>query len=111
MAKKRKINPNRFRQQDEKSLFAFDPTRQQVLKWGAIAGALGGLLMLQQSLLWQIAGVFVVVLVSNHHISRASQRIPRWQATVLSFIGVTVAIFGVVIVGTVITAYFRPAGG
>ena len=37
--------------------------------------------------------------------------IPRWQATVISFAGVIAAMFGVIIVGTIIMAYYQPAGG
>ena len=111
MAKKRKVNPNRFQKQDEQSLFAFDPVHRDVLKWGAIAGASGGLFMLQEGLLWQIVGVFAVVFISNYHISRAARRIPRWHATVISFVGVMVAIFGVIIIGTIVLAYFGSANG
>jgi hypothetical protein len=111
LAKKRRLNPNRFQKQDGKSLFSLDPIRRDLLKWGVVAGAGGGFLMLQEHLVWRIAGVFVVVFVSNYHISKASRRIPRWHATVLSFLGVMVAIFGVIITGTIVMAYFRSNGG
>jgi len=111
LAKKRKFDPNRFQQQDNNSLFSFDPIRRDVLKWGTIAGAFGGFLMIQQQVVWQIIGVFIIVSVANYHISKAAHRIPRWQAMVISFIGVIAAMFGVIIVGTIIIAYYQPAGG
>jgi hypothetical protein len=106
MAKKRKLNPNRFQQQDTKGLFSFDPIRRNVLQWGAVAGAAGGLLMIQPQLVWQILGVLIVVLLANYHISKAAQLIPRWQATVISFVGVTIAMFGAIMLGTLVMAYF-----
>ena len=66
--------------------------------------------MLQQNFVWQIVGVVIVVLVSNYRISNASRRIPRWHATIFSFAGVMVAIIIVILVGTVVLAYFRPNG-
>lgn len=63
--------------------------------------------MLIENLLSQIAGVVIVVLVSNYHINRAAQRIPRWHATIVAFIGVMVAMFGVIIVGTIVLAYLN----
>jgi hypothetical protein len=71
-----------------------------------IAGLSGGLFMLQQQLLWQVMGIFAVVFISNHHINKAARRIPRWHATILSFAAVTVAMFGVIIIGTIIMAYY-----
>jgi hypothetical protein len=111
LAKKRKFNPNRFQKKDNQGLFSFDPIRRDVLTWGAIAGVGGGLFMLQKQVIWQIVGVFIIVFISNYHISRASRRIPRWHATVLSFIGMVVAILGVIIVGTIIMTYFQSTGG
>jgi len=111
VTKKRKLNPNRFQKQDESSLFTFDPIRRDLFKWGLIAGAAGGFFMLQQNFIWQIVGVVIVVLVSNYHIGNASRRIPRWHATIFSFAGVMVAIIVVILVGTVMLAYFRPNGG
>lgn len=111
MAKKRKVNPNRFQKQDQASLFSFDPIRRDLLKWGFIAGAVGGLFMLQQGLLWQIVGVFAIVFISNHHISRAARRIPRWHAAIISFLGMMVAVFAVILVGTTLLAYFGTTGG
>ncbi len=107
MAKKRKLDPNRFQQQAEGGLFSFDPARRQVLLWGLIAGAIGAFFMIQTQLWWQIVGVLVVVFVSNYHIGRAARRIPRWQATVLSFAGVLVALMVVTVVGTLVLAYTR----
>jgi hypothetical protein len=111
LTKKRKSDPNRFQQQDNNSLFSFDPIRRNVLKWGTIAGASGGFLMIQQQVVWQIIGVFIIVFMANYHISKAAQRIPRWQATLISFAGVIAAMFGVIIVGTIVMAYYQPAGG
>jgi hypothetical protein len=48
-----------------------------------------------------------VVFVSNYHIGRAARRIPRWQATVLSFAGVLAALMVVTVVGTLVLAYTR----
>jgi len=105
MAKKRKNNPNRFKKMDNGHLFSFDPVRREVFKWGLIAGLSGGLFMLQQKLVWQIIGIFAVVFISNHRVNKAANRIPRWHATILSFIGAAIALFGVIISGTIIFAY------
>lgn len=105
MAKRRRINPNRFKQQDDKGLFSFDPIRRRLFKWGMIAGAAGGFFMLRPEIVWQIVGVFIVVLISNYHINRASRQIPRWQATIISFLGAMAAIMLVVFVGTVAITY------
>lgn len=110
MAKKRKLNPNRFQKQAEGGLFSFDPVRRQVLLWGLLAGALGAFFMIQAQLWWQIVGVFIVVFVSNYHINRAARLIPRWQATVLSFAGALVAIMVVSVVGTLVLAYLQGNG-
>lgn len=91
-------------------MLAFDPIRRDLLKWGALAGVAGGFLMIQQQVVWQIIGVFIIVFVANYHISKAARYIPRWQATVISFLGVLVAMFGVIIIGTIIIAYFQPPG-
>ena len=111
MAKKRKLNPNRFQQQAQGGLFSFDPVRREVLLWGLIAGAVGAFFMIQAQLWWQLVGVVVVVFVSNYHIGRAARRIPRWQATVLSFAGVLAAIIVVTVVGTLVLAYLKGNGG
>jgi hypothetical protein len=111
VSKKKKTNPNRFQKLDDQRLFAFDPIRRSVFTWGLIAGAIGGLFIVQANLLWQFVGVFSVVFISNHHITKASRRIPRWHATILSFVGVTLAIFSVILVGSVVIAYYRTAGG
>ena len=110
MAKRRrqKLNPNRFQKQDDQGLFSFDPVRREVFRWGLLAGATGGFFMLwQNSLWWPIVGVFAVVLISNYHIGKAARQIPRWHATIISFIGVFIAMFGVIILGSVILAYFQ----
>jgi len=64
----------------------------------------------QDSIIWSIVGVAIVVFVSNYHISRASQKIPRVHATVMSFLGVFMGMFGVIIVGTVVLAYLQTGG-
>ena len=105
MAKKRKLNPNRFQPQADQSLFSLDPIRRDVIKWGLLAGAVGALFMLQPQFVWQFVGVVLVVFVANYHISKAARRIPRWHATILSFLGVMVAMVVVMVIGTVIMAY------
>jgi hypothetical protein len=110
VAKKRKLDPNRFQQQDQGGLFSFDPVRRQVLLWGLIAGAVGAFLMIQTQLWWQILGVLVVVFVSNYHINRAARRIPRWQATALSFAGVLAALIVVSVAGTLVQVYLQGNG-
>ena len=104
------MDPNRFKKQDDKGLFSFDPVRRNLFKWGIIAGAAGGLFMLWQDWIWQIVGVFTVVLISNHHINKAAQRIPRWHATIISFLGVMVALFSVIAIGNLLTAYLQSGG-
>lgn len=112
MAKRRKkLDPNRFQKQDGLGLFSFNPIRRDCIKWGAVAGAAGGAAMLFQSLLGQIAGIMLIVFISNHGISKASRLIPRWQATVLSFIGVMLALFSVIIVGTILISFYSVSGG
>lgn len=110
MAKKRKLDPNRFQQQDQGGLFSFDAARRQVLLWGLAAGGVGAFLMIQAQLWWQILGVLVVVFVSNYQINRAARHMPRWQATVLSFAGVLVALMVVTVVGTLVLVYFQGNG-
>lgn len=95
-------------QSDKNSLLSFNPTRRDVLKWSAVTGACGGLLMIQAQVIWQIIGVFIVVFVSNYHISKAARHMPRWQATIIAFVGVLAAMFGVIIIGALVIAYFQP---
>jgi hypothetical protein len=111
MAKKRKVNPNRFQKQDQSGLFSFDPVRRDVLKWGVIAGAVGGVFMLQRGLLWQIVGIFAIVFISNYHISRAARRMPRWHAAIYSFVGMMAAFLAITMAGTAVLAYLGPGGG
>ena len=63
--------------------------------------------MILPELFWQIVGVFAVVFISNHHINKASQRIPRWQATIVSFMGVLIGMFGIIIIGSIVLVYFQ----
>ena len=65
----------------------------------------------QDSIVWSIVGVAIVVFMSNYHIGKASQRIPRLHATVMSFLGVVIAMFGVIILGTIVVAYLQGGGG
>lgn len=111
MAKRRRIDPNRFQKQDEQKLFALDPIRRDVILWGLIAGAAGGFFMLQPQIVWQIVGVFTAVFISNYRISRAARRIPRWHAAVLSFIGMAIAMFSMLIIGSAIGAFYQTGGG
>ncbi len=107
----KKLNPNRFQKLDDKNLFSFDPIRRDVFKWGMVAGATGGIFMIRSDqIFWPIIGVAAVVFISNYHINKASQRIPRLHATVMSFLGVLIAMFGVIIVGTIILAYLEAGG-
>ena len=110
MAKKRKkkLNPNRFQQQDDKGIFSFDPVRRNLFIWGLVAGGTGGFFMLRQdTIIWPIVGVFAVVFIANYQINKAARRIPRFQATIISFAGVMIAMFGVIVLGTVILAFFQ----
>lgn len=75
-----------------------------------MAGAAGGFFMVQPQLVWQIIGVFTAVLIANYSISNAARRIPRWHAAIISFIGMSLAMFGVIIVGSIIIAA-RSEGG
>jgi hypothetical protein len=111
MAKRRKLNPKRFQKKNDQGLFSFDPIRRNLMKWGAFAGIAGGFLILFDGVVWQIVGVFTVVIVVNYHISKASRGIPRLHATVNSFIGVVVGLFGVILLGTLILTFYRSAGG
>lgn|GEM_PF-1922278 len=114
MAKRRrkKLNPNRFQKVDDNKLFSFDPVRRDAFKWGTIAGGVGGFFMLwQDSIFWPIVGVSAIVFITNYHIGKASQRIPRWHATIIAFLGVIVAMFGVIIIGTIVLAFLQYEGG
>jgi hypothetical protein len=110
VARKRRLDPKRFQPKDDKGLFSFDPIRRYVFKWGLIAGATGGLFMLRSEFVWQLIGVFAVVFISNYHINKAAQRIPRWHATIVSFIGVLIGMFGVILLGSVIMVYLQTGG-
>ncbi len=104
MTKKRRPNSQSI-QQNNNNLFSFDSIRRDVLLWGGGAGVIGGIFMVQQQMVWQLLGVFVIVFFANFQISRAARRIPRWQAAALSFIGLSTAMFAVIVVGTLIMAY------
>lgn len=105
MSKKKKLDPNRFRKQDEQGLLTFDPIRRNLVKWGLIAGASGSVLMLSNHILWKIIGVALVVFIANYHVNQASQRIPRWHATILAMIGMLIGIFSVTILGSIFIYY------
>ncbi len=108
----KKLSQTRFQKQDDKGLFSFDAIRKDVFKWGIIAGAIGGFFMVgqQDTYIWPIVGVMSVVLISNYHINKASQRIPRWHATFWAFLGVMITMFGVILIGSVIVAYLQVGG-
>ena len=104
----KKINPNRFQKQDELGLFSFDPIRRDVFKWGLLTGAVGGIFMtVQNSIIWPIIGVAIVVFGLNYHISKASQRIPRLHATVMSLLASLIAMVVVIIVGSIVIAFIN----
>jgi hypothetical protein len=108
LSKRRRLDPKRFQQKDDdKGLFSFDPIRRYVFRWGLIAGAAGGIFMIRSEFFWQLIGVFAVVFISNYHINKASQRIPRWHATIVSFIGVVIGMFGIILLGSVVLTYFQ----
>jgi hypothetical protein len=119
VAKKRpKVDPNRFKQSkpkpaptDNKGMFAFDPVRRNVMMWGFIVGAAGGAVLLIEQLFAQIAGVFIIILVSNYHINQASQQISRWHATINSFIGLTTGLILSIAVGTIVISILSARGG
>jgi hypothetical protein len=109
---KRRRREHPFKQQEEKGLFSFDPARRYTFKWGLVAGLAGGIFMLRpDSLLSQLIGVAVVILISNYHISRAVQWIPRWHATIITMLGAAIGMFGMIIVGTLVLAYLQARSG
>ena len=107
MAKRRR-QTHPFKQQEEKGLFSFDPARRYAFKWGLVAGLAGGIFMTRpDSILLQLIGVAVVIFVSNYHINRAVQWIPRWHATIITMLGAALGMFGMIIVGTIVLAYLQ----
>lgn len=112
--KKRKLDPNRFKQPNEKGLLSFDPIRRNAFMWGLIAGVVGGFFMLRPETIWQVAGVFAVVFIANYHITKAARHIPRWHAAVMSLTGAMIGMFGIIILGTILIATLQlngPGGG
>jgi hypothetical protein len=108
VAKRKRRQPNPFEQQEDKGLFSFDPARRYALKWGLIAGLAGGIFMIQpEAYFWQLVGVVIVILISNYHIGRASQWIPRWHATIMTMLGAALGMFGIIIVGTIVPTYLQ----
>lgn len=108
MAKRKKQTPNPFGQQDDKGLFSFDPARRYALKGGLIAGLAGGIFMIRpDAYFWQFVGVVIVIVISNYHIGKVSQWIPRWQATVMTMSGAALGMFGIIIVATIVLAYLQ----
>jgi len=85
--RKRKLDPHRFVKQDEQPLFAFDPIRRELFQWGMIAGAIGGLFLSQEGFIWQILGYLIIFLIMGRRVDKAAQRIPRWHAIVITFVG------------------------
>lgn len=107
MAKRRR-QEHPFKQHEEKSLFSFDPARRYSFKWGLIAGLAGGMFMTRpDSILLQLIGVGVVIIISNYHINRATQWIPRWHATIITMLGAGLGMFGMIIVLTILLAYLQ----
>jgi hypothetical protein len=84
--------------------------RRYTFKWGLIAGAAGGLFMIRPELFWQIVGIAAVVFISNYHINKAARYIPRWHATVISFLGVLLGMFSIIIAGSIILFYIQQGG-
>lgn len=104
MAKRRKLSPNRFQEEAEQRFFSLDPTRRNLLKWGAVAGGLGSLFILQQSLVWQIIGFLIIFFISNYQVDRAARLIPRWHAVLYSLAGAMAAMIIVITLGGLILA-------
>lgn len=67
--------------------------------------------MIQEQIAWQIVGLFVVLFVGNYHVAKAARYIPRWQAALVSFIGVIIALVGVIIISALVLASYGSAGG
>ncbi len=107
----KKLNPNRFQKQDEQGLFSFDPIRRDILKWGLIAGAIGGLFIIQPPLWSKILGTFIVVVIANYHTRKATRRIAPWQAIILTYIGVFIAMVSMAAIGSVILSFLQTGGG
>jgi hypothetical protein len=106
LAKRRKLNPNRFQKKPaEQRFFSFDPVRKNLFRWGLVAGAAGGPFLVQPGLVWQIVGFVVIFLISNYHVNRAAQRIPRWHAVFFSLAGAMLAMFVIVTIGSILIAY------
>ena len=96
MAKRRK-QEHPFKQQEEKGMFAFDPPHRYAFKWGLVAGLAGGIFMTRpDSFLLQLIGVAVVIFISNYHINRLTQWIPRWHATIITMLGAGLGMFGMI---------------
>ena len=102
--KKRSLNPNRFQQAGDQKFFSFDPVRQEIFKWGAIAGTAGGLLLAQEGFIWQILGFLAIFLISGRQIDKAAQRIPRWHAVAFSLLGTMPTMLVMVVVVRLILA-------
>jgi uncharacterized membrane protein len=99
MTKKRKQNPNRFQKTTDQKFFTFDKIRINLFLWGMVAGAIGGFFALKSGFAWQVAGIFAMVFISNYHINKAAQQIPRWHAALYSFFGLMLALLTVAILG------------
>jgi hypothetical protein len=79
--------------------------RKNLFRWGLVAGAAGGPFLVQPGLVWQIVGFVVIFLISNYHVNRAAQRIPRWHAVFFSLAGAMLAMFVIVTIGSILIAY------
>ncbi len=106
MTKKRKLNPKRFQTPADQKFFTFDKIRINLFLWGMVAGAFGGFFALKSGFVWQVAGIFAMVFISNYHINKAARQIPRWHAAVFSFVGLMLALLTVAILGALAISYF-----
>jgi hypothetical protein len=118
MARKQaKLDPNRFKKEmkieiDDLGMFSFDPIRQELFKWGLVSGIMGSLFTIRPELWAKVFGIIIIVVVCNYHIAKASHRIPRWHAVVVTFIGLLASIPIVMIVNAVTkTALVLYGGG
>lgn len=103
--KKHTLDPNRFQKKGEQRFLALDPTRKELLKWGIVAGVVGGFFLIQNGFIWQILGFLAIFFISSFQIDKAARRIPRWHAVLFSLFGTMPAMLLVIIIGNLILAY------
>ncbi len=102
MAKRRRSNSNRFKQPPSQKFLSFDPIRQNLFKVGLVAGALGGLFFIPNTLFWQVIGFLIIFFISNYYVNKAAQLIPRWHAIIFSLVGAMLAMMVVITIGTIV---------